>query len=780
MIEKAKGSGIGASIFPWLHQGHYGFVLADYVSGTIESGDSLDSGPPPCFIDAVYCFLLLAKPSVSWRAGSLTTLMNQRKSPRSNTMLVNLGYEKQKDGFSCGFYIMSAIRDICAPTSFPSVSNYERYSAGKAIGWRKLALQMYIQQLLSTRASEKVQDRETLSFLLIASLERSVAQNGVLAGVDASRLRNCHQMPTPDVVGMSDNEILSAPATDLSKESNTQHTRVNFCRIHYNGSIVNANILFGVAMRCGTLRQERTKHPRVVTFKDGGLTGDLTALSGIEARIPSRINFEKKSDRYEYTQCFRQLGWHIPASWLGRDRNDQHIRTGRNSDVCDPQRYKPSKNSEIVALPDQGEFEGLTESESEDSDGQSSSGSTPPATNIPSRPERYNLDIEKQLAEYTQATGYLWSRGRTKSMRARQPGTVAKKWWYFCQQRTRPTLQPNSTGRRKEMTGCQWEAVALRRRGGPGLAARDEFLYHGSHNHAAPLRMTSCKSSSETENTTAIAAGLDHGQEDLTPAPCQISAKPHPLIYSKNVDGFGLELENLVSTTADLLKAAVSDMRLRHGFLGTRCRGTDRNIRIRFDCSKPDCHFYCVFRPDGKAAPLWALVKLTAQHTCQPSTAEDSRDCRHLTSSMASEAHRLSTVSHLGTSKVMRALEDKFDVRLDQTFFRNYINRMQRNYRENSYHKLVRDLEIRCQDDNRLRYAFQTEDGDKGPISRVIFCLPDWLDNFHKYGIVAFAIDAKARATVYNMPLIGIAGRNHQGSLLLFGIGILETKPRSP
>lgn len=107
-----------------MNESHWGAVFCypepgKEFFGRLMWGDSLGLRPPQHMLEFVHSFLNMLQGNVCW-------LMKG-----GNFILDVLSYEKQKDGYSCGCYFLSALSSFAKSKGRMPDGTYEKYSPEK-------------------------------------------------------------------------------------------------------------------------------------------------------------------------------------------------------------------------------------------------------------------------------------------------------------------------------------------------------------------------------------------------------------------------------------------------------------------------------------------------------------------------------------------------------------------------------------------------------------------------------------------------------------------------
>ena len=123
--------------FPLCYDGHWGYMIVEpELSGTARVlwGDSLGQNPPKGILNGLRAYL-----SLIYR--DATFVVDSR-----NHCTEVLGFEKQGDGYSCGFYVMLIMAKFCGGSGNLQISSfsYEKYSSETTEAIRKAMVSQFI------------------------------------------------------------------------------------------------------------------------------------------------------------------------------------------------------------------------------------------------------------------------------------------------------------------------------------------------------------------------------------------------------------------------------------------------------------------------------------------------------------------------------------------------------------------------------------------------------------------------------------------------------------
>lgn len=134
-------------IAPFAHNGHWGMVIVE--KGNIWWGDSLNYSPfegsKRNVVQVMEQIMMEVFPNSTWHIQRNT----DRKSSNTyqNFITSRLGYEEQKDAYSCGFYVVSAISTFSESIGDLVVFSYDSYSVNVTNYIRNSAVRAYFRMV---------------------------------------------------------------------------------------------------------------------------------------------------------------------------------------------------------------------------------------------------------------------------------------------------------------------------------------------------------------------------------------------------------------------------------------------------------------------------------------------------------------------------------------------------------------------------------------------------------------------------------------------------------
>ena len=156
--------------FPVCYDDHWGYVYVEPKEKhrvAVFWGDSMGYSPPPGLLDSVRAYLCLIYRTASFYVES------------KNHCTEVLGYERQKDGHSCGFYILAAMAEVCGGWNCGELGErglYKSYDATTTeLIRRKVGEQLIsvVIDFLRTERNKREHEIDIRAFLR----ERSLAKN---------------------------------------------------------------------------------------------------------------------------------------------------------------------------------------------------------------------------------------------------------------------------------------------------------------------------------------------------------------------------------------------------------------------------------------------------------------------------------------------------------------------------------------------------------------------------------------------------------------------------